>query len=171
MNQNGDFFWRRRRREDGAGAGSGARRGSGRGGEAGWAHSWCGAQGGAGAAVGRAGPALTCSAQRVRPGQAGAEAGAEAGARGAGAGSGRRTLRAVLRTCALPPLPPLTVLLRGGGGRGRTLALFTRQPLRGRGQWGLPDPRGLGCELRSFGGTCLQDQEACHACLGQESLC
>lgn len=136
MNQNGDFFWRRRRREDGAGAGSGARRGSGRGGEAGWAHSWCGAQGGAGAAVGRAGPALTCSAQRVRPGQAGAEAGAEAGARGAGAGSGRRTLRAVLRTCALPPLPPLTVLLRGGGEGGGELSRYSRGSRCGEGASG-----------------------------------
>lgn len=85
--------------------------------------------GGAGAAVERAVPALTCSAQGVRPGQA--RAGPGSGARGAG--SGRRTLRAVLRTCALPPLLPLTVLLRGGGGE---LSRYSRGRRCGEGAGG-----------------------------------
>lgn len=156
VNQNGDFFWRRRRQERGARAGRRARRGgSGRGGGA--------AGGGFGAApppsargvrVGGAASARAApgSGPGARPGAylrrpAGRRRGGGRGRDwpdgGAGAGSGRRRLRAALRTCALPPLPPLTVLLWGGGAnsRGIPAAAPRREgPVRG---WGARRARGL----------------------------
>lgn len=79
----------------------------------------------AGAARGRGrgrGGALTCGAQQAGAGRRPGPGRAGPGRWARGAGSRRRRLRAALRTCALPPLPPLTVLLLGG--RGRTLAVF-----------------------------------------------
>lgn len=134
---------RRRRGAEGEARGSGRGGGCGRGLGA-WPPRFArgvrvGGAAGAGAARGRGrgcGGALTCGAQqagaRRRPGPG--RAGPGRGARGAG--SGRRRLRAALRTCALPPLPPLTVLLLGGGGelsRYSCCCSATGETGRGRG--------------------------------------
>lgn len=175
VNQNGDFFWRRRRQERGAGAGRGARRGgSGRGG---------GRRAGArarplrpvrgvrvgGAAGAGAAPGSGPGARRLPAAPSGTEAGRGPGpGRGRtgtrGAGSGRRRLRAALRTCALPPLPPLTVLLWGGGGElsrySCSRSATGRDGSGRRGPVGLASswdprvhrvhPRGLRCKLTRF---------------------
>lgn len=161
MNQNGDFFWRRRR-EDGADAGSGARRGSGRGGRraghrAGAGRGWRRGRGRAGSA----GAYLQRPRGAAGPGQS------RAGKRGAGRGV--RAAHTARRAAHMRAPAPPTFDSFTAGGRGRTLAVFTRPPLRGRGRWGLS--AAPGCEIRGLGGTCLQGQEVCHACLGQESLC
>ena len=122
---------------------------------------------GEGAARGRGrerGRALTCGAQRAgagrRPGPG------RAGARGAG--SGRRRLRAALRTCALPPLLPLTVLLWGGGGElSRYSCRYPRRERRvgGGGSCGHPLARYPVRRLRGLG---RQGEVASYASVGRE---
>lgn len=153
MNQNGDFFWRRRRRRQGRGAGRGARRGA-----VGWGRARLGRRAGArarppdlgagsgsgarparglrGVWVGR-GRALTCGAQRDGGG-AGAGAG-RAGGRARARARGRLRGRRGLRTCALPPLPPLTA--GGRDSRGILLAGTRRRPGRLAGLGASRPPR------------------------------
>lgn len=127
VNQNGDFFWRRRRQDRGADAGRRARRGGpGAAGAAGKPARplICAGQGRGrgrrGAARGRGrgcGGALTCGRPagrgqgggRARPGRAGRGRGAQ----GVRAAQAARRAGGHMRT---PPLPPLTVLLLGEGG-------------------------------------------------------
>lgn len=170
VNQNGDFFWRRRRQGRGADAGRRARRGGpGAAGAAGGgsgpgppdlrAGSGSGARPArgppGGAAEGAAGR-LPAAPSRPGPGAGRGRAGPGRGARGAG--SGRRRLRAALRTCALPPLPPLTVLLLGGGGelsRYSCCCSATGETGRGRGPV-RPFPSPAACPSPAWAGPSEQ---------------
>lgn len=90
----------------------------------------------AGVAAGRlpAAPSGTAAGRGPGPGRG------RTGARGAG--SGRRRLRAALRTCALPPLPPLTVLLWGGRGGGELSRYSCGRSATGRDGSGGGGPSG-----------------------------
>lgn len=191
MNQNGDFFWRRRRQERGAGAG----RGAGRGGGGGWGGGVRAPQGvvGGGRGLRARHPPPHRPVRGVRVGNAaerglprgpargaagglpaapsGTAAGAGAGAGALGAGRGVRAAQAARRAAHMRAPAPPTFDSFTVGGRGRTLAVFLR-PLRdgeerpgGRGPVGPTPPRppAPGPRLAGRGRLGLQCEVASYA--------